>query len=505
MSRVLTNNVTAALAVESSPGVLPTSGWEQLEPNELSAIGPQVETIVRTPISRNRQRVQGIVSQIGAGAEVAHDLTNSWARLAFGGFMFSQPTNRDLTFRQAPATSSGYTVAALDASQASRLQFGAAAPISLLHAAGYLNSANNGMKPLTANPVTTDTLLPVAGLVAETARAQQSVEIAGVRCDTGDLSLSVSGAAGTLTSDNGAGTAVDFTTLGLTAGQWIHIGGLLSANRLAPTVYGYARIVSVAATTLVLDKLSSALVTSAGAGVSVDLLFGQFIRNVPVDHADYRETTFTMEMTYPDLGGAGTPNYEYVRGLYCAELTLEMEVSDKAVSTASFVGLESDAPTTVRATGAASPLLPGRRAAYGTGSDFARIRLTDVDETGISTDFKSISLTLNNNVAGEYVLGRLSPAYVNAGIFEVDLEATALFTDPDVLARVVSNQPVTMDFVMRNDDGAMVVDLPRVTLANGERELPVNESVSIATTAQAFEDPVFGVSLGVSLFPATPE
>jgi hypothetical protein len=505
MSRVLVNKTTAAFAVESSPGVLPTTGWEQLEPNELSAIGPQVETIARTPISRNRQRVKGIVSQISAGAEISHDLTNSWARAVFGGFLFAQPTNRDLSFRQAPATAPGYTVPALDASQAARLQFGATAPVTLVHAAGYLTAANNGMKPLTANPVTTDTTIPVAGLVAEPARPQQSVELAGVRADTADLALTVTGAAGVLTSGNGAGTPVDFTTLGLTPGQWVHVGGLLAANRLAPTVYGYARVVTVAADSLTLDKLSLALVTSAGAGVSVDLLFGQFIRNVPVDHADYRETTLSLEMTYPDLGGVGVDNYEYVRGLYCSELTLEMEVSDKAVSTATFVGLESDAPTAVRATGADGAALPGRRAAYGTASDFARIRLTDIDETGISTDFKSLALTINNNVAGEYILGRLSPAYVNAGILEVDLEATALFTDPDVLARVVSNQPVTMDFVMRNDDGALVVDLPHVTLGNGERELPPNESVNIATTAQAFEDPVFGVSLGVSLFPATPE
>jgi hypothetical protein len=43
-----------------------------------------------------------------------------------------------------------------------------------------------------------------------------------------------------------------------------------------------------------------------------------------------------------------------------------------------------------------------------------------------------------------------------------------------------------------------------MTLGGGDREFPVNESILVNTTAQAFGDPTLGTSLGVSLFPYAP-
>jgi hypothetical protein len=79
-----------------------------------------------------------------------------------------------------------------------------------------------------------------------------------------------------------------------------------------------------------------------------------------------------------------------------------------------------------------------------------------------------------------------------------------LFTNADVVTRVRENTRVSMDFSIRNDDGAVLVDIPSMTLGGGDREFPVNESILINSTGQAYGDTTFGNSIGVSLFPYVP-
>jgi hypothetical protein len=70
-----------------------------------------------------------------------------------------------------------------------------------------------------------------------------------------------------------------------------------------------------------------------------------------------------------------------------------------------------------------------------------------------------------------------------------------------VTAAIRQNTTVTMDFILQNDDGAIAVDLPSITLGGGDREFPANESVLMNVNTQAFADPVLNTSIGVSLFP----
>ena len=55
MGRVLTNNVGVAYSIESALGVAGTT-WKQLEPNDIPAMGAEITTVARSPISRSRQR-----------------------------------------------------------------------------------------------------------------------------------------------------------------------------------------------------------------------------------------------------------------------------------------------------------------------------------------------------------------------------------------------------------------------------------------------------------------
>ena len=152
-------------------------------------------------------------------------------------------------------------------------------------------------------------------------------------------------------------------------------------------------------------------------------------------------------------------------------------------------------------TGAANAAKPVQVAAFNTSADIVRLRITEVDEDGLTTDFKSVTLTLNNNVSPEKVVGQLGARFMNAGNFEVDLETQLVFTDGVVVDKIRDNETVTLDFILKNEDGVIAVDIPSMALGGGDREYPVGESVLINTTGQAFQDSDLETSLGVSLIP----
>lgn len=528
MGRVLTNATTLAFAYQTSKGVLGGSPvWFTAEPNDITSWGATIATVARSPISKLRQRRKGTITDLDSGLEYEEDLTVDVMAKLGEGFLFAVYTNADLTFRAAPAVPTGYTVPALSASQAGRLLFNTGGPISLLYARGYAVAANNGLKPLTVNPVTTDTTLQVAGNSSETPPTNAQVSIAGVRCTAGDLALAISAGVGTLTSGNNAvaGAAqVDFTTLGLTKGQRIHVGGMTGATQPfsgpAVNTFGSARIRTIAAATLVLDKLDDALVAfdgnddnAGGTPIVVDLLFGRFGRNVPVDDASFLERYIQFEAGWENLFETDPPTpvaepdgFEYALDNLSNTLKFTFPLTDKIVCTFGFVGTDTEPPVDNgdRKANASTPIAPLYTEAFNTTSDYARLRIADVDDAGLTTDFKDWTLDLNNNVSPEKVQGLLGAKYLNFGNIEVSIEGTLLFTNPEVIDRIRDNTTVTFDFLVTNDDGAIAVDIPSMTLGNGARELPVNESVRVALTGTAFVDAALGTSVGISLFPAYP-
>jgi hypothetical protein len=284
------------------------------------------------------------------------------------------------------------------------------------------------------------------------------------------------------------------------------VGGVDALNRFANAAnLGFARIVSIAAHLVVLEKRDQAFVADTGAGVAVDLLFGQFVRNVPVDHADFLQASTQFELASPNLMPGGLTGFEYALGGWCDTVSIAIPLGGKATLNFGFVCTNVTDPDTARALNAANAKVGGQVEAFGTAGDIARLRVQKVDETGLSTDFKSATFTLSNNVAGEKVLGVLGPKYLNAGNVEVDVETQMLFTSPDVVTAIRYNRTNGLDFALNNGDGGFLIDLPTGNLTGGGRDYPTNQSVAINTTFQAFESGLAGgFSVGLSLFPVLP-
>ena len=503
MTRVQVEQISLAMVDETAVGVAATSGWQKLEPDNVTRFGAEVTLTARRPISVERQAEEGIVTNLEAGVGYETDLTMSSMSSFLDKFLYAQYSNWDLIFTAADVTTGGFTIPSATANQAGKVQFVTGDHATLVYSRGYANAANNGLFAITTDLAATDTTLVIAGagLVTETAPTNARLELAGVRAATSDLAITVSGTTATLVS---AADITDWSTLGLIAGQEIYVGGLTSSEQFSAG-RGFARIASISGATLNLDKIDPLLATDPGTGDTVDILFGQFARNVASDaDADgnrFQDTTQHFEMAYPRSGSSTI--YEYTVGGHASQIAINIPLNDKPTMTVEFMATSADELTTTRKTGASSATLPVMRAAFNTGDNIANLR-TSAADSGDEICFKSMTVTFNNNGSPENCLGTLGATAVNIGIFLMTVEAQAWFTGIAASNAIKNNVTVTIDWQFRNAQGGIAFDVPSMKLGGGGKEFPRDQIVLINTTGEAFKDAIFGTSIGVTLFPVLP-
>lgn len=470
-----TKGTSLAVCKECEPTA--QTKWLYMQPNELGSYSAEVGTTPRNPISLDRNNRKGTITSLTASPAFTSDTLMDMMRYFGDAYLYTVWKGADpYGLLPTAVTATGYTVPS-----------GGAVPEgTLLYAVGWSNAANNGVKVAASGSTATE--VKVAGLVAEAGNPAAQLHVAGIRPEVGDLQID---ADGNLTS-----ATLDFTTLGLTVGQMIHIGGVATANRFAQTDnYGLARVEAITTHLLTLGNTAAQYVADTGTGKAIDLFFGSFTRNVALDNADFLRTQFTMEARY----NTNPVTYEYARAAFCNTLALSFPNEDKSTMELGFVAKDLEEPVTTRKLGASWDNMQ-QVTAFNTTSDFARLRITQVDGTGITTYFKDTTISIDNGVTPETVLGNLGAAFVNLGNFGVTLDTEVVMTDAAVLQAIRRNTTVSMTMGLRNSDGAFVVDLPSMTLGDGSKSLAVNEKIKITTNGSVFKDERLGYSMSISLF-----
>lgn len=489
MGRVKTNDMSLQAVVETALEVPGTTGWFLLQFDQLGDYGTDIKTVTRDPISKNRQLEQGTTVDLDSKVTVTTDWTYTHAYKLLPQFVMSKWVGSQV-FTPTATTATGYTV-----SGATIIPAG-----SLVYARGFLNSANNGLKK--TNAVSTAIEIKAAGLVVETAPTNAFLEVCGVEGAAADITIDANG--------NITSTVLDFTAqpFNLQIGQAIYIGDTLTTNCSFATAAdtGYARIKAFTAHLITLDKRSASFVADPGTGKTIRLFFGQFLRNVATDHADFVEQSWTFELSYPGLDTGNATMYEYSVGNYANELTINLPLASKATMQAGWIGVDTLTPVAVasRKTGASTGVQPVTRQALNTSAEIGRLRVQKLDETGVTSYFKNCTLKLMNNVSGEKALANLGPVLMNYGDFEVEVDTTIMLTDPAVISLVRSNTAVTMDFTVANPDGGYLIDIPRMTVGSGKREFPKNASVLLKGSCKAVRDTTLDTSIGITRFPYVP-
>ena len=492
MGRVLTDATNLNVAREASLGTLTSPNWLKLQPNDITSWGPKYKKSYRDPIAKTRQMEKGVVVDVDSAVGLSMDYTQEHGNEFLEGFLFSERTGPKVfagtNIPPTAVTSTGYTVASA----------GALTEGWLIHAKGFATAANNGLKVVGSS--STGTEIKTSGLTTEAAipaSQNASVEVAGVQGATADIVMT---AGGNLTS-----TVLDFTTLSLTVGQYIKIGGSTTATKFATAANnGYARISVIAAGQLTLDWASGTFAADVGTGKTIQLLFGQFLRNVDPDHADFLERSYAFEVAWEGLADGGGDEYEYAYGNYCNELAINLPTAEKVGMTLGFIGTTTAAPSETRDSDAANARVPVSKGGFNTTNDMARLRIAGTDEVGDTTYFKSLNLSIGNGVTPVKVIGTMGAAFMNYGKLKVQLDGEMLFTSSEVLAAIAANTTMALQFGIANDDGGIYVDIPALTVENGDRKLPRGETVTVSLGLMAHKDTTLGYSMGISFFPYLP-
>lgn len=240
-----------------------------------------------------------------------------------------------------------------------------------------------------------------------------------------------------------------------------------------------------------------------GAGKEIDIYYSRWIRNVAMDHADYRKPSICFEATLPDIYD-GSDGYEYMLGNMCDEWTWNIPQTSKATVNCTFIGTRSLKLTSTRRTGPADALDPVCQEGVSTMTDVQRLRLSEIDETGISTDFSSAKITAKNNISPEKQVGKRGARIMNQGTHDEMFEADVIFTDPRVINAVRDNTTCTCDFLLRNPDFGVLLDIHSMTLDEGGKKMEKNKSIKVASKGTGFQSDESGSTAGLSVFAYLP-
>lgn len=476
-----TNEVSMSYAEEVSTGTLPGSPvFKYIEPNDIGTYGATLTTKARNPISNTRGAKKGAIVDLDSAVEFGADMTLDSVQDFAKGFMYAS-WYEQLNFEPTAVVVSAFTVAA----------DGDLTADTLVYARNFLNSGNNGLFVVGAGSTGTSIVID-ATLIAETTPPDSAeVDVVGVQGADSDIEIDAEG--------NLISTVLDFTTLDIIQGQGIYIGGDTTVTQFATAAGGYARCRLIEAHKITLDK-TIAQDTDAGASKTIQLFFGSFIRDVATNDAKFGATTYQFEMRIPGLD-EGT-SYEYAKGNICNTANFSLATADFATTSFTFIGTDTDVPTTTRKT--ATWVDPSLTTALSTTADVANLRLALADETSLTSYTKSLDIAINNNATPEKAVGVLGAVETSYGDFVVTGSTEVLYENDDIITAIRNNETVTLDFVIANDNGAIWVDIPSMTLGSGNKSFPENEIIKISLDGNAFEDTYYGFSLGFTKFPYVP-
>lgn len=472
MANKIDSNITGlryAEEVQGSLGVLPGSPvWNPLEPNSYGEFGPQVSMTQRNPITPSRQRKKGLVTDLDATAGFQSDFVQESLFDLMQGFFFADWRKKQNNVPTAVA-GTGFTVASGQGSlyPANRLVF----------AEGFALSANNGLKLVTGN---TATSIQASGLSAEASPpAGATVTTVGVQGASGDITVTVTGGVATLGS-----TALDFTTLGLIPGEWLFIGGDTTPSQFATAANnGFARVQSITANAIVLDRQPGTMVTDAGTSKTIQLFFGHVIKNES-DPALIKTRSYQMERS---LGAGG---FEYVKGCVANTLEIKVTTADKVTVDLGFVGIDAEQRTTVEgAKPGTRPAVPEQEA-FNSSSDFSRLRMLNEDTAAtLFTFLTELNVTINNGVTPSKSIAVLGAFDVTAGDFVAAGSVTAYYSSPEAIQAVRNNSDISLDFAMVKKNAGWLFDLPLITLGDGRANVEKDTEIKLPLTMEGAEHP----------------
>lgn len=480
LQAISSNKSQLSIAVESSIGVLPvTPVWTPYEPNGYDDLGGEITTAPRKPIKSDRMGRKGPVVDVEAKAGFNSDLTYGNMFELLEGYLYAAARRKSEKLN-----TNGTEITAVTASSETFTVDADGDTLFLVNdlvlASGFTNSGNNGVFTVASS---TDTTVVVDEdvTVDETPPTTAKLVVVGHEFASGDAEILTTSGFPTLIT-----TTKDLTELGILPGETIYIGGDLTGQKFATAANnGYARVLSVTANEMVLDKTSATMVTDDGAAKTIRIFLGRLLKN-EVGSSIVRKTfQIERQLGAPDDTYPAAIQAEYVTGAVCSEFALNIPEAEKVNVDLSFMGLNHE---TREAAGAVTGIKAGTRPAlvaedaFNSSSSVPRIKINVVSSSNSFPDplFQQIgelTLTINNNLSRNLAIGTTGAFEMSEGDFGVQLELEAFFANLSALAAVRANSDLTVDFSLYHQNTGISFDIPLLAgsgaLANVEADTPI--------------------------------
>lgn len=464
---------------DESPAIL--SGWLAQEPNSYTDFGGEVTTVTRNPISRTRQRKKGTVTDFDASGGFNADFTQHQLTRLLQAFFYANAFQKGSTVPMNSAAAIPVTAVDDATGYAVDNDPDLGFLVShLVYASSFGVTANNGLKLLTA---VSTSALDAAGTADEASPpAAARLDVVGVQFDTADVELVASANDLRMTS-----TVFDFTTLNLHPGEWVFVGDDSNANfQFALNTPGYARVsldIPITANLIVFDKTTWTPATTDGAGKTIRMFFGTFLRNMTESEVESAGDVVRHFMDIERTLGrdANGIQSQILVDAFANALTYTQPLSDKIAVDMTFVAMDE----TFR--DGTEGLMSGTRVpalgeeAYNTSTCLFRARMSIVDETlnpsALFAYVQSIELTIENNVTAVKAQGDIGGIDTVEGDFAVGGSATVLFSTVAAAEAIREYHDVTFDAILAQNNAGYVFDIPLLGLGNGrlnvEKDTPI--------------------------------
>lgn len=501
MSRKVISGGITGLSVRFKDDLTDSGGvaitpWYAMEPNSYNDYGGKVVTVTRNPISRSRQRKKGVVTDFDASGGINHDFTQKQLQRLLPAFFyapaFEKPTTATLFGTAIPVTD-------INAATGDNLVFDNNPDLGflvnhLVWVSGAPIAANNGLKLVTAKSATGIDVLPAP--VDDVPNATTKIEVVGYQFAAADVSFNAEAARGSIHAEDDAN--VNFTTLGLHPGEWVFVGdGSNAAYSFAGGSF-YARVSIHDAVTdddLYFDKSTTAIADTDGAGKTIRVFFGTFLRNMTEAEiqsaGDTNRYFIDIERTLGrDADGIQS---QVLYDAFANALTYTQPLSDKLSVDMTFVALDEQFRTGL------DGLLAGTRveglgeAAYNSSTCLFRARMSLVDPdtlnpTAMFAYVQSIELTIENNVSAVKAQGDIGGIDTVEGDFAVGGSATVYFSTVGAVDAIRQYSDVTFDAILAQRNAGYVFDIPLLGLGNGRLNVNKDDPITVPLDMGAAEN-----------------
>lgn len=338
----------------------------------------------------------------------------------------------------------------------------------LIRSTGFANANNNTVRKVTS--ATATTIVVGASILTDEAAppAGARIKVVGFEGASGDITATASGL---------ASTTLDFTTLGLSVGQWIKIGGSATSNQFATTACnGWARITAIAAHALTLDNLPSGWTTDTGTGKTIRVFFGDLIKN--------GTTLYGLSIERSFLGQAA-PTHIIQRGMCGNSLRLDFASERIITGAVEFIGLSGSQGTSANgSTYAAAPTGTAMAANASVG------RIAEGGVTVASPNWvRTAGISLANNLRTQTAVGTVGAVGIGMGECEVTVSLESYFGSNALYQKLLAGTPTSVNLRSTQNSQAVIADVPRLTLTDGSPNAAgKNQDVTLGLTGRASYD-----------------